>query len=575
VSTGRTCDGYDIVPVVSNRSSGIPSGTSSANVNERGIREPTVTLNTNLASALMSRISSSSISTIRPLSVPGTTQERRALAYFQSRTAPWLSGYFDSDFWNGLLQIGHSEPGLRYAMNAVSAMYERTLYTNSLPTVSSSNQILDHNQAFALSQYNKAIGHLVKTFANKKQSFAVSLISCVLFICLEFLQHNVENSIVHVRNGLKILETMSMEGYGKFADGARLRLFPESQTMEESVLQIFTRLDIQSGLFSSPSSYYTELEPHQTPNPPAPEQFVFADYKKARISMDHLMNACLSFVIMAGKIKFLPVKDFKIIAEQLRLQSRLECWLVGFKRLINATQSQMTPEDVQAMNMLHILHRISKVWLAICLSPTEMACDVHLEDYELLLDSAESLISSMPPQNCFTFEMGYIAPVYFVALKCRYPTLRRRAIKLLADFPRQEGLWHSTRAASIASRVAAIEEAHIPPEILADPTTGPDIIPAHSRIHDAIIVSNVLYNPCRSLITFSQRVNEPDGGWCFWQEEIPWGVFDDGEIRKNAWEDFKANGKMLFVPNECYPTDWGKDIFSENSSLERTNTVIS
>ena len=47
--------------------------------------------------------------------------------FFRTRTAPMLSGYFDSDSWSRLVvQISHCEPTVRHAIMAVSFLHERS-----------------------------------------------------------------------------------------------------------------------------------------------------------------------------------------------------------------------------------------------------------------------------------------------------------------------------------------------------------------------------------------------------------------------------------------------------------------
>lgn len=48
--------------------------------------------------------------------------------------------------------------------------------------------------------------------------------------------------------------------------------------------------------------------------------------------------------------------------------------------------------------------------------------------------------------------------MYMVAVKCRHPTTKRRAIALLQSQVRREGLWDSNVAAAVATRVMEIEE---------------------------------------------------------------------------------------------------------------------
>lgn len=49
------------------------------------------------------------------------------------------------------------------------------------------------------------------------------------------------------------------------------------------------------------------------------------------------------------------------------------------------------------------------------------------------------------------YEIGYVAPVYFAATQCRGPFLRRRAIAVLRDYPRQESVLESFAASRLVT----------------------------------------------------------------------------------------------------------------------------
>ena len=54
--------------------------------------------------------------------------ERRTFAFFCARTVPCLSGYFSDSVWGKLmLQVSHTEPSVRFAINALGALHEETL----------------------------------------------------------------------------------------------------------------------------------------------------------------------------------------------------------------------------------------------------------------------------------------------------------------------------------------------------------------------------------------------------------------------------------------------------------------
>jgi hypothetical protein len=58
----------------------------------------------------------------------------------------------------------------------------------------------------------------------------------------------------------------------------------------------------------------------------------------------------------------------------------------------------------------------------------------------------------------FTVEMGYIPPVYYTALKCRVPRIRRQAVRTLRAAPHREGVWNGLLLADVLEEIIAIEE---------------------------------------------------------------------------------------------------------------------
>jgi hypothetical protein len=55
-------------------------------------------------------------------------------------------------------------------------------------------------------------------------------------------------------------------------------------------------------------------------------------------------------------------------------------------------------------------------------------------------------------------DIGWIAPLYYTALKCRIHRVRLQAIRLLEEASHQEGIWDSKIAAGVARCVVEIEE---------------------------------------------------------------------------------------------------------------------
>ncbi|KAI0449112.1 hypothetical protein F5B21DRAFT_495299 [Xylaria acuta] len=58
----------------------------------------------------------------------------------------------------------------------------------------------------------------------------------------------------------------------------------------------------------------------------------------------------------------------------------------------------------------------------------------------------------------FSWESGYIIPMYAVATNCRDHTIRQRAIAVVHSVPRQEDLWNGLPVADAAGMVTEIDE---------------------------------------------------------------------------------------------------------------------
>jgi hypothetical protein len=57
--------------------------------------------------------------------------------------------------------------------------------------------------------------------------------------------------------------------------------------------------------------------------------------------------------------------------------------------------------------------------------------------------------------------MGYIPPLYLVAIKCRDPITRREAISILEETNGREGLWDARLHARVARRWMEVEESSV------------------------------------------------------------------------------------------------------------------
>jgi hypothetical protein len=100
----------------------------------------------------------------------------------------------------------------------------------------------------------------------------------------------------------------------------------------------------------------------------------------------------------------------------------------------------------------------------------EMRFDAYYDDFASIVRRCEEIqhavmsasqsvaTCSRHDESHSVADMGWIPPLYFVALKCRSHSLRLRAIKLLRYNVHKEGMWDAEVAANVAQEVMDLEE---------------------------------------------------------------------------------------------------------------------
>ena len=123
------------------------------------------------------------------------------------------------------------------------------------------------------------------------------------------------------------------------------------------------------------------------------------------------------------------------------------------------------------------------------------------------------------------YESNYVAGAYFVAVHCREPVLRRRALHVLNIVPQQEGMWASKAAAAIAQRWIEIEEEDL------DAITTAAEIPEHRRITCVDVAIHAPERFAQVRYRFSSRAEQGDaaGG-------------EEDRLPTERWEEVRWRG---------------------------------
>ena len=387
--------------------------------------------------------------------------EKRYFQFFRQKTVTSTNGIVDSRFWDRVvLQACHQEPAIKHAVLALSSLHQ-------LSTLPHDDTVSCRHRLYAEQQHHKALeGARALVASAEPHEVDRVLVACVIFIIFEGVRGDYRAAAMHIDSGRAII-----------AQNTQLLKRPGRRKDLMEIERTLARVDLPAICFSDRTSpyRYTLSDFHQTNPTLAPGNF--QDIQEAHACFIDLMRWLL---LLSNHI------DFERLNGDMATMARYHVEKVKCSALLERWHDQFidTLKRSDASNSLLIINL--RLWYALaslfCKAETygpESRYDTFYPRFEEMVRYGEQLAGQLvhSSQNrSFSFDLGYIIPVYFTATRCRDPYLRRRAIKLLHDHPRQEGVWESTAAAAVAAKWVAVEEDGLPQVSCAAD------IPGHKRI---------------------------------------------------------------------------------------------
>ncbi|KAK5171198.1 uncharacterized protein LTR77_004342 [Saxophila tyrrhenica] len=446
ISTGRTCDGYSTLPF-----------------SRRDLQT---------ASLLGSRQSSACGEDYRPVGpLPRLVTdpafsgllEKRYFQFFRQRTVASTNAIVSCRFWDRIvLQACHTEPAVKHAVLALSSLHSvRTL-------ASDGNSHIQHRQ-YADTQHQKALKEARAFIASAgSEDIDRVLVTCIIFIIFESVRGEYCAASTHMDSGRAIIA----DNLQRLKHTSRRRDLLEIESA-------FARLDLPATCFSDRTSPYRYGLQDFLNTKPALEPECFQDINEAQNSMIDLMRWLM---ILGNHIeRAVRRNDVQAIArysaEKTRCTVTIKQWHWHFEVL--ASESDLS-SSLTVIN-LRLWYAFAQLAIQAYGHGPQKQHDGLLHHGKEILRYGEQLAKSLAQSevaaqpSSFSFDFGYIIPVYAAATVCRDPLLRRRAISILHTYPRQEGVWESTAAAAVAARWVMVEEAGLV-------VTCADDVPEHRRI---------------------------------------------------------------------------------------------
>ena len=359
--------------------------------------------------------------------------EYRSLQYYQNNTSQHLAGYADGNFWTKLvLQVGYREPCVRYALVALGSLHEAFQDEHF-----SNSRLFPHETPsgrYSWYTYTKAIALLnAHIDRNSWQGVDIALLCCVLCVGFEWMRGCYVAAETHVRSGLAILNQWT-EFIGD-AGGKVVACSPTAHWIRTQLAPLFARLANQTRTFiATPVPWTALLVGNHQPEPSD-------DLKVARDKIYAIISD--SYMDSHG------MQPTALYEKRATLKRKLESW-----RLAHVDILAMAGRD-----NICLLISFTLIWIMVesSASTDEMQFDRFLVQFNLVVELAENL-SSMEGPDHFDVDIELVPVLYYVAIKCRHPTIRRRAIALLNACPRRLGLWDGICTARVAQEVVDIEE---------------------------------------------------------------------------------------------------------------------
>jgi hypothetical protein len=367
---------------------------------------------------------------------------------FCHRTARRMSENFEEDyFWkNTVPQLAHNEPAVWNAILAVNTVFEQIEMNAGFS--------LFENNPLAIQSYNTAIRHLTQRDPVSDSDVYVALVTCVLFVCLESMRGDMSVALSHIKYGFKVLKDRDERNMS--SQGMRTAATQDQMSDLSAVLE---RLRVQTILFdptllhSPQPTLATEIADITTPS-------IFSSLAEARNQFLDLSTEAMDMIISVQRIKFAGVMPFEYVIRQVRIENLLNSWSSSLEALIAKYADIWSLQQSKAANILMMQGLCLKIWVPNCMNTEQSSYDNFHSDYQRIIELALQTVGHGMVSN-FQFDLGVIASLHFVGVKCRYPELRRKVLEILGAGHWREGLFDSHRAYRCVHMIMEAEEQSI------------------------------------------------------------------------------------------------------------------
>ena len=192
--------------------------------------------------------------------------------------------------------------------------------------------------------------------------------------------------------------------------------------------------------------------------------------------------------------RFVPAKtrSGRVLESQTEKAFENLCkrWRIAATSLCTRCEQGLEHDNLaySSLTLLIAWERLNYMCVVTVNEYSEMAYDRHLSHFETIVIHCEKYMAKRSlrmaikkPQPQFASGLTWSSPLLFTALSCRYPTIRRRAIKALRDLNQTMGIISTAMGALLGEMIMNIEHTNCSQNAI---TQASDLQESHRiRIH--------------------------------------------------------------------------------------------
>lgn len=386
----------------------------------------------------------------RPSLSSGPPDECRAREFFQTQTLPALCFIFPSELWQqSVLSVAYSDPAIMCLVAATGA-YHRSMHiagADAWRQLDFTHTTPDPIMLYGIKKHAEAARLLRESISSKAPQMRIIKLACIIFTILEFLRGSRVTATSHLMSGMSLLEE----------NNTLLRIDP----FETEVDATLSRLSLVQSLYGRPrSSPFPAIQAV-----PVPENLIhtipFSNIQEARRSMINLSSLVFLFVRKVERNYTAPQTP-ALLAEQETLSSQLLCWSNKVEQLERDKPGEV---DRRGMIVLRVLHATAFIFLKTITTLYQTSFDQYTSMFRSIVETLEPLLDELRCSSegaaLFSLDLAIIPCLFYTAIKCRDPELRRKAVSLLNKAPQREGLWDAREASIVAEHTIEFEERNL------------------------------------------------------------------------------------------------------------------